>query len=282
MPERYPDGDADATAAAVARLRAAPALYDAALGAFRTRSPVPRAVADDPATAPFVDAGGRLTEAGRAVVYGISEHAYAGREGAERFFGAVSLARARVLDVGCGAGAYAAAALARGAIDVTGFDASAATIAVARLLVPAGVRFVHAGADGRWPAADAVCDAVLLRLVLPYLNVDAAAAECARVCAPGGVVIALWHTPAYYTQGLAAAVRAGSAAGAAHMLFALASGVAVRLFGSVPPLPRGRTRRDAWYTGADLARRFDRAGFDVALDPVNAGARLARFVARRR
>jgi len=94
---------------------------------------------------------------------------------------------ARVLDLGCGTGRYAAALAGYFDAEVLGLEPSAKMLAEARAkdLGP-WVRFVRAGAE-RMPVADACIDLVFMSLVFHHLRDRAGAVgECRRVLRPGG------------------------------------------------------------------------------------------------
>jgi SAM-dependent methyltransferase len=94
----------------------------------------------------------------------------------------------RVLDVGCGLGALAAAAAARGAI-VTGVDLADGMLAEARRRHPA-IEFVHGDAEAL-PFADGAFDVALGAFVVNHLpHPERAASELARVARR--VVLAMW------------------------------------------------------------------------------------------
>jgi ubiquinone/menaquinone biosynthesis C-methylase UbiE len=93
----------------------------------------------------------------------------------------------RVLDAGCGAGAFAKE-LARRGYDVEGIDLSEAMVEAARKNVPS-VRF-HVGSVERLPFSENTFDAVTCLGVLEYLDGDEAALrEIRRVLKPGGHAI---------------------------------------------------------------------------------------------
>jgi SAM-dependent methyltransferase len=97
----------------------------------------------------------------------------------------------RVLDVGSGPGYVAAAAAARGATAV-GVDVADGMVALARTLHP-GIEFVHGDAE-QLQFADASFDAVVANFAVLHLGrPERAAAEFARVLAPGGrVALSTW------------------------------------------------------------------------------------------
>ncbi|HET9443278.1 MAG TPA: methyltransferase domain-containing protein, partial [Acidimicrobiales bacterium] len=100
----------------------------------------------------------------------------------------------RVLDVGTGPGDAAAAAAVRGATAV-GVDVAEAMLALARAAHP-GVEFHRAGAEDL-PFEPASFDVVVGNFVILHVGrPEAAAAEVARVLAPGGrVALSTWDTP---------------------------------------------------------------------------------------
>jgi len=100
----------------------------------------------------------------------------------------------RVLDVGCGLGALAAAAAARGA-QPTGVDLASGMLDAARRRHPE-IAFVLGDAEAL-PFADASFDAVAAAFVVNHVpDPERAAAELARVARPGGrVAAAMWGPP---------------------------------------------------------------------------------------
>jgi SAM-dependent methyltransferase len=100
--------------------------------------------------------------------------------------------RARILDVGCGPGAIAAAAArAFPACEIVAIDASPLRVAAAsRALAPHANASVHQGDALALPFADESFDLVLCRFLLQYLAGRArAVAEQVRVCRTGGVIM---------------------------------------------------------------------------------------------
>ncbi|GII84059.1 methyltransferase [Sphaerisporangium siamense] len=96
----------------------------------------------------------------------------------------------RVLDAGCGSGALSAALRDRGAV-VTGIDASATMLALARRRLGDDAALRVADLRDRLPFADGAFDDVVASLVLHYLeDWGPALAELRRVLRPGGRLIA--------------------------------------------------------------------------------------------
>ncbi|WP_370941978.1 class I SAM-dependent methyltransferase [Amycolatopsis sp. cg5] len=95
----------------------------------------------------------------------------------------------RILDAGCGSGPLFAALRDRGAV-VTGFDASAGMVALARRRLGTEADLRVADLADPLPFADGEFDDVVLSLVLHYLrDWGPALAELRRVLTPGGRLI---------------------------------------------------------------------------------------------
>ncbi len=104
----------------------------------------------------------------------------------------------RILDAGCGSGPLSAALRARGAA-VTGFDASAAMVDLARQRLGDDADLHVADLGAPLPFADAAFDDVVASLVLHYLEDWAGPlAELRRVLTPGGrLMVSVNHPCAY-------------------------------------------------------------------------------------
>jgi ubiquinone/menaquinone biosynthesis C-methylase UbiE len=112
---------------------------------------------------------------------------------AERLLDAAALhAGERVLDLACGTGVVARAALRRGAAPVVGADRNGAMLAVARRTTP-GATFVEADAAAL-PFADGVFDLATCQQGLQFFpDRTGALRELARVLGAGGrAAVALW------------------------------------------------------------------------------------------
>jgi SAM-dependent methyltransferase len=99
--------------------------------------------------------------------------------------GVLALRGGRVLDVGCGTGALAAALAERAHARVWGVDASAEMLEVARTRVPRAVGLKQGRAE-ELPFRDGWFDAVVLSLVVHLVDRPRSFAEAARVLGPGG------------------------------------------------------------------------------------------------
>jgi ubiquinone/menaquinone biosynthesis C-methylase UbiE len=101
----------------------------------------------------------------------------------------------RILDAGCGAGPLSAALRDRGAV-VTGVDASAGMLALARRRLGDGVDLRVADLGDPLPFDDGAFDDVVASLVLHYLeDWGPTLAEMRRVLRPGGRLIASVQHP---------------------------------------------------------------------------------------
>jgi ubiquinone/menaquinone biosynthesis C-methylase UbiE len=95
----------------------------------------------------------------------------------------------RVLDVGCGAGAFAAE-LAKRAEQVDALDRSAEMIDAARQMTPANVRCIS-GDVMRDPLRAERYDAIVSVTALHHMPLDDALRRLSRVLRPGGVLAAV-------------------------------------------------------------------------------------------
>ncbi len=101
----------------------------------------------------------------------------------------------RILDAGCGSGPLSAALLDRGAA-VTGFDASAGMVDLARRRLGDEADLHVADLDAPLPFADAQFDDVMASLVLHYVgDWSTPLSELRRVLRPGGRLIASVNHP---------------------------------------------------------------------------------------
>ena len=101
----------------------------------------------------------------------------------------------RVLDVGCGAGVFAATLAERGA-EVVGVDVSEAMVAEARERVPRGTFRQADLGDGLPQVADGSVDVVVCLHVLSHLpDLETPLDAFARVLRPGGTLVLSTHNP---------------------------------------------------------------------------------------
>jgi ubiquinone/menaquinone biosynthesis C-methylase UbiE len=166
----------------------------------------------------------------------------------------------RVLDVGCGAGQILIACNPAADVVAVGIDPSPEALSLGRSL-DARLRLV-CGLGEKLPFAGASFDFVFSRVALPYMHIDGALAEMARVLEPGG---ALWLTLHPWTRVLGDAVReARQLHGRAvvHAVYVLANGVALNTFGREFAWPFGRGGYESFQTERGIRRALQRAGFE--------------------
>ncbi|WP_113408155.1 class I SAM-dependent methyltransferase [Hyphomicrobiales bacterium] len=101
----------------------------------------------------------------------------------------------RVLDAGCGGGAHGAALVDRGAV-LTGVDASAGLLEIARRRLEGRARLLLADLNERLPFEDGTFDLVMASLVMHYLHDwSQPLSEFRRVLSDGGRLIFSTHHP---------------------------------------------------------------------------------------
>jgi len=101
----------------------------------------------------------------------------------------------RVLDAGCGGGAHGAALVDRGAV-LTGVDASAGLLEIARRRLEGRARLLLADLNERLPFEDGAFDLVMASLVMHYLHDwSRPLSEFRRVLSNGGRLIFSTHHP---------------------------------------------------------------------------------------
>ncbi|NEI70009.1 methyltransferase domain-containing protein [Rhizobium lusitanum] len=101
----------------------------------------------------------------------------------------------RVLDAGCGGGAHAAALIDRGAI-LTGVDASAGLLEIARRRLEGRARLILADLNEPLPFEDGAFDLVIASLVMHYLaDWSLPLAEFNRVLSESGRLVFSTHHP---------------------------------------------------------------------------------------
>ena len=105
----------------------------------------------------------------------------------------------RVLDIGCGTGAVAAALAERASAKVWGVEQSAEMLAVARARVPSGVGLKQGRAEDL-PFRDGWFDRAVYSLVIHLVDRQAALAEAARVLVDGGRVVVATFTHEHFDR----------------------------------------------------------------------------------
>jgi SAM-dependent methyltransferase len=164
----------------------------------------------------------------------------------------------RVLDVGCGTGALAAALAERAGARVWGVEPSGEMLEVARARVPRGVGLKQGGAENL-PFRDAWFDRVLFSLSIHLVDRPIALAEVGRVLVDGGRLVIATFSHQHFERYWAA-----------------------RFFPSLPAVDRAR-----FPTEATLQSELEAAGFDrihaeplVAVEHVDRSTALDRLHGR--
>ncbi len=173
-----------------------------------------------------------------------------------RLSGAV--AGRRVLDAGCGVGAYALYLRDLGARTVVALDYSLDRLAVTKELaaVSGGGVLTVRGSVECLPLPDASVDLIHSRVVLPYVHQRRTVAEFARVLAPGGRAVLMLHSASFYRWQLnQIGVRRRYASDAVLALMGLAGGAVFSLLGSEPRWSTGHSR---FYLSYQPRRAFSR------------------------
>src|SRR5690349_10284812 len=110
----------------------------------------------------------------------------------------------RILDVGCGAGQTLIGCQLKNGVLAVGLDTDSSALALGREFTKT-VQFVM-GEGEALPFGDASFDLVICRVALPYMHVEKALSEMARVLAAGGDVWLVLHPFSMTTRELRANV----------------------------------------------------------------------------
>ena len=180
----------------------------------------------------------------------------------------------RILDVGCGAGQtlIGSGAATRCAC---GIDPDAQALKLGRRLDD---RLQLALARGeQLPYRDGAFDLVISRVALPYMRIDRALAEMARVLVPGGDAWITLHPIAMTWREVRADLRAAAAKNLVHRAYVLANGALLHFTGREFAMPWRRDAYESFQTERTMRRALERAGFrDVAFERKNAFVATAR------
>jgi len=173
---------------------------------------------------------------------------------------AVSADLKRVLDVGCGLGdALARCGLSYEGLAV-GIDVNFDELKIGRKKFPQ-VQLCCASGEAI-PFKDAVFDAVLSRVALPYMDIPKAVAEIARVLRPGGAIWLVLHRADFVLSGVAESVRNRKMKGLFFRFYVLANGMLLHLAGRNFRFPLNRMRCESFQTESSIRRLLLQAGFE--------------------
>lgn len=210
----------------------------------------------------------RQSKLGAEVIPAFRLYNYCDRESlANRFPQLVTGIRGRrVLDAGCGYGAYAWYLAAQGARSLVAVDYSTDRLAVARLIAGSkrGVCLLRGSIEGL-PLADASVDFVFCRVVLSFVHHARTIAEFARVLAPGGSACLMVHSPTYYWQVIGRVLRGRSEwKDLPRAALALARGASFDLFHVEPRLRvRGYEFKMAYERESSLRWLLNQHGLEL-------------------
>jgi SAM-dependent methyltransferase len=166
----------------------------------------------------------------------------------------------RVLDVGCGAGQTLIASRLPAATFAVGIDPLLAAVTLGRSL-DARLRLV-CGAGETLPFASERFDFVYSRVALPYMRIDRALAEMARVLRPGGTVWLTLHPWSRVLQDTLAEARQLHARATLHGVYVLANGLLLHASGKQFAWPFGRGGYESFQTARSIRGALARAGFE--------------------
>jgi ubiquinone/menaquinone biosynthesis C-methylase UbiE len=172
--------------------------------------------------------------------------------------------KTRSLDVGCGAAPDLPAA------DVqVGLDISLSSLRQCQQLYP-HAHFV-CGDGERLPFRDGAFDALVSRVALPLMNLNAAIPEMSRVLKPSAPAILNLHHVGFAWRDLLRRIRTGRPAAIAGGLWALFNGCVFHVFGRTLRLPFTRRFYDSFQTHSSMKRILRRHGFsDRVVDVIKA------------
>jgi SAM-dependent methyltransferase len=163
-----------------------------------------------------------------------------------------------VLDVGCGAGQTLIASNLADDVLACGVDPQAEALALGRTLTDR-VHFVASMGEAL-PFDAATFDFVFSRVALPYTHVPTAAAEMARVLAPGGRLWLTLHPVGMATTSLREGLRALSARRTIFAVYVLMNALLLHLFGRQVAFPIGRRRHESVQTDRGMRVVLRNAG----------------------
>jgi len=153
----------------------------------------------------------------------------------------------RVLDAGCGVGAYSLHFRDLGARTVHALDLNRDRVAVTKAFAAAsgGGVSTFVGSIERLPLPDASIDLIHSRVVLPYVHQRRTMAEFARVLSPGGRAVLMLHAARFYLWQLTQIrIRRGDASAFVLAILGLAGGA---LFSVLKAEPRWSTGHSRFY-----------------------------------
>jgi SAM-dependent methyltransferase len=166
--------------------------------------------------------------------------------------------RARILDIGCGAGQTLIALGPGSGRTVVGIDIDAEALRLGQALT-GETRFVCGRAESLPFGRDSF-DFVIARVALPYTDVPQAVAEIGRVLSVGAACWLVLHPVSLAWRQLLGHLRRLQLKGTLYQLYVIANGVALHLFGRQFRFPLRRDRIESFQTSRGIRRALRAAG----------------------
>lgn len=165
----------------------------------------------------------------------------------------------RVLDVGCGAGQTLLALNLPPTVEAWGVDIDSSAIALGQRLAPQ-LRLLCAAGE-QLPLEIYDVDFVYSRVALPYMDIEMALSEMARVLRPGGTLWLVLHPARMTLKELTRAMRQRKLVDIMGRCYVLACGGWFWLTGRTFRAPWGAHRTESWQSVRGMQRALARAGF---------------------
>jgi ubiquinone/menaquinone biosynthesis C-methylase UbiE len=163
----------------------------------------------------------------------------------------------RILDVGCGMGQTLIAAKLPDGVEAYGVDCDKEAVDAGRHLAPPNIK-LQCGSGENLPFENEYFDLVFSRVALPYMNINKALREMARVLKPGGDLWLTLHPASMFFSRVKHSARAGNLKDLVFCGFVLLNG---SLFNTVGSQFSFRGRQETFQTAGGIARAMKRAGF---------------------
>ena len=163
----------------------------------------------------------------------------------------------RILDVGCGAGQTLIGCQLKDGVVAVGLDTDRSAVALAREVTNT-VRFVI-GTGESLPFANGAFDLVICRVALPYMHVERALSEMARVLAAGGDVWLVLHPFSMTAREFRANLAGLQLKGGVYRTWVLLNGLVLHVLGRQW---RFLGRNETWQSERGIERALRAAGFE--------------------
>lgn len=168
----------------------------------------------------------------------------------------------RILDVGCGMGQTLLAAQLPGEVEAYGIDRDLEAIEAGSRLAPANIKLVCANGENI-PFQNGYFDLVISRIAIPYMDINKALREIARVLRVGGEFWLTLHPVSKVFSRAKHSALGGDLSDVLVCSYVLLNGTLFHCFGIQIPVLR---RKETFQTASGIARAAKRAG--LACSPV--------------